>query len=157
VQYVSYLPSRGITIDQLRDLLNKDGDEIDGLVRVCEATATLLVKQKGRLRFAHDGPKAAATKLIPPDRAAKIHADISHFLRRPQFNDDFTFDAADHALIAAEMGLQTYSNEDFVDLLLAATSRSALATSFDKAARFLDAADGKWSCCDGLIWAALTL
>jgi len=41
------------------------------------------------------------------------------------------------------MGLQTDSNEAFVNLLLAATSRSALATSFDKAARFLNAADSK--------------
>lgn len=142
---MSCLPRRGFSIEQLRQLLQKDIQEIEQLVIVCTSTATLLVRNHNDISFAHDGPKAAAYRLIPPNKAARIHSEISQFLRRPEFHETYVYDAADHALQAKELGVQEADNEEYVRILLRGATRAAMAASFTEATRFLDAIEGIYS------------
>ena len=124
----------------ISQLLGKGEDEVDRLIDTATSAATLLVRANNNLvAFAHDGPRTVAYRLIPTERAAGMHADISRFLRRPSFNHDYVFDAADHALVARELGSDTDSDEVVVELLLTSLSRAALAVSLTIAKRFFQA------------------
>jgi len=62
---------------------------------------------------------------------------VSLFLRRPSLQEDFLFDAADHAVTAREYGTVEKANEELVELLLKASSRAAISESFEVARRYL--------------------
>jgi len=114
---------------------------VERLIEIATSAATLLVRANNNsITFAHDGPKAVAYRLIPPARAAEMHAEISTFLRQASFNNDYIFDAADHALIARELGSSADSDETMIRLLLTSLSRTALAASLTKAKQFFRAA-----------------
>ena len=124
----------------ISQLLGKGEDEVESLIDTATSAATLLVRANSNLvAFAHDGPRTVAYRLIPTERAVLIHADISRFLRRPSFNYDYVFDAADHALVARELGSDADSDEVVVELLLTSLSRAALAVSLTIATRFFQA------------------
>jgi len=130
-------------VKHLSQLLDKGENEVEGLIATATSAATLLVRANNNLvAFAHDGPRTVAYRLIPTERAAGMHADISRFLRQPSFNHDYVFDAADHALVARELGSDTDSDEVVVELLLTSLSRAALAVSLTIATRFFQAVRG---------------
>ena len=130
-------------MDHVAQLLGRDEKDVECLIETATSSATLIVRGNNNfISFAHDGPKSVAYGLIPTDRAAEMHAEISRFLRRAEFKYDYVFDAADHALIARELGSHADTDEDMVELLMTSLSRTALAASPTKASDFFLAAQG---------------
>lgn len=96
------------------------------------------------INFGQSGPKNVAYRLIPSDQAGQIHHKISVFLRQPQFGADYIYDAADHAAQARELGFRNDKDDEaYISLMLKAAARTANATSFAQAMRFLSAAEGE--------------
>jgi hypothetical protein len=125
----------------LAQLLGREEKEVESLIETATFSATLIVRgDNNSVSFAHEGPRSVAYGLIPTERVAQMHAEISRFLRRAEFENDYIFSAADHALIARRLGACVDTEEDMVELLMTSLSRTALAASLTKASEFLQAA-----------------
>jgi hypothetical protein len=65
-------------------------------------------------------------------------------LRQRPFRADFVFDAADHALLAQNLGYKDADQLDLVVLLLDACMRAAIASSFVSATKYVNAVRGRF-------------
>ena len=143
--YLSCLPARGFTIPQLGELVDSKPAELEHALTGDVHMSMLLVKDEEYVRFVHEGPRSAAYRCLGGQHKAAIHLKVSQFLRKPEFGKDFVYEAADHALSARDLGANKEPDEELVELLLEACSRTALSTRFNSAKRFLDAAQGESS------------
>lgn len=66
---------------------------------------------------------------------------MSEFLRHAKRNDDYVFEAADHAIIARDLGVSSPDNDVACELFLYAAEKAALSASFDLAQKYLTTAE----------------
>ncbi|ORY33753.1 hypothetical protein BCR39DRAFT_519071 [Naematelia encephala] len=133
---LAWLPATGFSFDGVAQLVGASRSDIEAHLHVSHVIGTLIVLQGRVIRFTHDRLRHAAYMLIPADKQGETHHQISKFLRGIEKSEDFTFDAAEHAIAARRLNIKN-SDEDFVDLLLMASRRAGSAASFHSSRRFL--------------------
>ena len=83
-----------------------------------------------------------AHRLIPEDRRALLHLEVSQFLRRPGFKDEFRYESAHLALRARLLGAPAEDPTDLVVLLSSAVAVELSSAMFETAKEMLDTIDG---------------